>query len=57
VDQAEYVRTLIELDRDGYAPRKELFAGTLARLELPSELAETPPRRFHPFEQRGSSLD
>ena len=41
VDEAEYVRTLIELDRDGYAPRNELFAGTLARVGLPSELAET----------------
>jgi putative hydrolase of the HAD superfamily len=41
VDQAEYVRTMIELDRNGYAPRRELFAGTLARLELPTELAET----------------
>ena len=41
VDQAAYVRTLIELDRDGYAPRRELFAGTLARFELPPELADT----------------
>ncbi|MGH9421371.1 MAG: HAD family hydrolase [Thermoanaerobaculia bacterium] len=41
VDQAEYVRTVIALDCDGYAPRKVLFAGTLAHFELPSELAET----------------
>ena len=41
VDQAEYVRTVIELDRDGYAPRKELFVSTLARLEAPTELAAT----------------
>jgi len=41
VDQAEYVQTVIKLDRDGYAPRKELFAGTIARFELPSELADT----------------
>jgi putative hydrolase of the HAD superfamily len=41
VDQAEYVRTVVELDRDGYAPRNELFSGTLARFELPSELADT----------------
>jgi putative hydrolase of the HAD superfamily len=41
VDQAKYVETLIELDRDGYAPRQELFAGTLARFDLPCELAET----------------
>jgi putative hydrolase of the HAD superfamily len=41
VDQAEYVRTAIELDRDGYAPRNELFAGALTRFGLRSELAET----------------
>jgi putative hydrolase of the HAD superfamily len=41
VDQAEYVRAVIELDGDGYAPRRELFAGTLARFELPAELADT----------------
>jgi putative hydrolase of the HAD superfamily len=40
VDETEYVRIMVELDRDGYAPRKELFAGTLARFGLPSELAE-----------------
>jgi len=41
VDPAEYVRTLVALDRDGYAPRNELFAATLAQFELPSDLAET----------------
>jgi putative hydrolase of the HAD superfamily len=41
VAQAEYVRTMIARDRDGYAPRDELFGGLLARFELPSELAET----------------
>lgn len=41
VDETEYVRTLVELDRDGYAPRSELFAGTLARVGLPADLAET----------------
>ena len=41
VDRAQYVQTVIEFDRDGYAPRKELFTGTLARFELPAELAET----------------
>jgi putative hydrolase of the HAD superfamily len=40
VDQATYVQTMIQRDRDGYTPRKELFAGTLARFELPSDLAE-----------------
>lgn len=39
-DQAEYVRTVMELDCDGYAPRKELFAGALARFDLSSELAD-----------------
>ena len=38
VEQEHYVQTLIELDRDGYAPRKELFAGTIAQFELPSGL-------------------
>jgi putative hydrolase of the HAD superfamily len=38
VGQAQYVQTLIAFDRDGYAPRKELFAGMLARFGLPSEL-------------------
>ena len=41
VDQEQYVQTLIELDRDGYAPRKELFSGMTAQFELPSDLAET----------------
>jgi phosphoglycolate phosphatase-like HAD superfamily hydrolase len=41
VDEADYVRTLIELDRNGYAPRNEMFAGTVARAGLPSGLAET----------------
>lgn len=41
VDREQWVHTLIERDRDGYAPRKALFAGTLARFELPLDLAET----------------
>lgn len=41
VSRREYVRTLIELDRDGYGPRKELFAGMIARFDLPLELGET----------------
>lgn len=39
--QEQYVQTLIELDRDGYAPRKSLFADVIARFELPSGMAET----------------
>jgi putative hydrolase of the HAD superfamily len=41
VDQEQYVRTLIERDHDGYAPRNELFAGMLAQFGLPTALAET----------------
>ncbi len=40
-DQKQYVETLIELDRDGYAPRKSLFTGAIARFRLPSGVAET----------------
>jgi putative hydrolase of the HAD superfamily len=35
-----YVETLIELDREGYAPRQALFTGMLERLGLPSDLGE-----------------
>ena len=41
VDREQYIQTLIEVDRDGYAPRRELFAGIIAQFELPSALAET----------------
>jgi putative hydrolase of the HAD superfamily len=41
VDQAEYVRTVIEFDRNGYAPRRDVFSRTIAQCELPAELAET----------------
>ena len=41
VGQEQYVQTLIELDCDGYSPRKELFTGAIAHFELPSGLAET----------------
>jgi putative hydrolase of the HAD superfamily len=41
VERAQYVQTLIENDRDGYAPREELFTSMIARFELPSALAET----------------
>jgi putative hydrolase of the HAD superfamily len=40
-DQEQYVQTLIELDRDGYAPRKSLFTGVITRFRLPSGVAET----------------
>jgi putative hydrolase of the HAD superfamily len=41
VDQDQYVQTLIERDRDGYGPRKELFSGLIEQFELPSGLAGT----------------
>ena len=41
VDREQYVQTLIERDRDGYAPRDELFTGMIAQFELPSALTET----------------
>jgi putative hydrolase of the HAD superfamily len=41
VDQEQYVQILTVRDRDGYAPRKELFTGLIAQFELPSGLAET----------------
>ena len=41
VDQASYVRTAIEFDANGYGPRRDLFVSTVARFELPSELAAT----------------
>jgi putative hydrolase of the HAD superfamily len=41
VDQDQYVQTLIERDRDGYGPRKELFGGRIAQVEIASGLAET----------------
>jgi putative hydrolase of the HAD superfamily len=41
IDQEAYVQTLVERDRDGYAPRRELFTGITAQFELPSGLSET----------------
>ena len=41
IDQDQYVRTLIRLDRDGYAPRQNLFSGMVAEFGLPLHLAET----------------
>lgn len=40
VDREQYVEALIGLDRDGYAPRKELFTGLVAQFDLPAHLAE-----------------
>jgi putative hydrolase of the HAD superfamily len=41
VEQKHYVQTVIELDGDGYLPRRALFTGALARFQLSSELADT----------------
>ena len=41
VDQEQYVQTLIAVDRDGYAPRNDLFTGIIAQFALPSALAAT----------------
>ena len=40
-DQEQYVQTLVELDRDGYAPRTSLFTGLITRFGLPPGVAET----------------
>ena len=40
VDPEHYVRTLVELDRDGYSPRRELFTGIVEQFELPATSAE-----------------
>lgn len=40
-DQEQYVQSLIELDRDGYAPRKSLFTSVIARFAIPSNVADT----------------
>jgi putative hydrolase of the HAD superfamily len=41
IDQAQYVQTLIELDRNGYAPRKGLFGGLTARFGLAPDVADS----------------
>jgi putative hydrolase of the HAD superfamily len=41
VAQDRYVHVLTQLDRNGYAPRKGLFAGMAAQFGLPVDLAET----------------
>ena len=41
VDQEHYVQTLIHADRDGYAPRHELFTRIITHCSLPPEFAAT----------------
>jgi len=41
VGQAQYVQAVIEQDRDGYAPRRALFAGALTQLGLPTTQSDT----------------
>ena len=40
IDQERYVDALIELDRDGYGPRKGLFGGLTARFGLQADVAD-----------------
>ena len=40
VDLEHYVQVLTERDRDGYAPRKELFTGRIGQFDVPSGLAD-----------------
>jgi putative hydrolase of the HAD superfamily len=40
-DHEQYVQALIELDGDGYTPRKSVFTGVATRFRLPSGMAET----------------
>jgi putative hydrolase of the HAD superfamily len=39
VDHDRYVQTMIALDRDGYAPRRDVFTGVVAEFGLPLPLA------------------
>src|SRR5438874_2734047 len=41
VNPEQYLQILVGLDRDGYGPRRELFARTIAQFDLPASLAET----------------
>jgi putative hydrolase of the HAD superfamily len=41
VDQEQYVQILVARDRNGYAPRQDLFTGMVAQFELPAGLPET----------------
>jgi putative hydrolase of the HAD superfamily len=41
VDDDQYVQTMVALDRDGYAPRRDVFTGMVAEFGLPLHLAET----------------
>ena len=41
VDDDRYVQTMVALDRDGYAPRRDVFTGMVAEFGLPLHLAET----------------
>jgi putative hydrolase of the HAD superfamily len=41
IDQEQYVQTLVELDRNGYAPRKGLFGGLTARFGLSADVADS----------------
>ena len=40
VEQEPYVQTIIDRDRDGYSPRRELFGGSIGGFAMPSGLAD-----------------
>src|SRR5215212_9243196 len=39
--QEDYLRAVVDRDREGYGPRGALFSGTVAEFGLPPALAET----------------
>ena len=39
VDQDQYLQTMVALDRDGYAPRRDVFTAVVAEFGLPLPLA------------------
>ena len=40
VEGEQYVQALVDRDRDGYAPRKDVFGGIIGQFAVPSGLAE-----------------
>jgi len=46
VDHDEFVDRIVELDRDGYTPKEEVFAGAARDFSLVDEAADALPRDF-----------
>ncbi len=46
VDHDEFVDRVVELDRDGYTPKEEVFAGAARDFALVDEAADALPRDF-----------